>query len=86
MNSINLVGRITKDLELRSTPNDNSVCEFSLAVNRIGSEVADFINCQVWNKQAENCKNYLNKNVFKLVQPFMVSKIDGVFCFKKYFV
>ena len=61
MNSINLVGRITKDLELRSTPNDNSVCEFSLAVNRIGSEVADFINCQVWNKQAENLAKYQGK-------------------------
>lgn len=61
MNSINLVGRITKDLELRSTPNDKSVCEFSLAVNRIGSEGTDFINCQVWSKQAENLVKYQGK-------------------------
>ena len=57
MNSINLVGRITKDLELKCTPSGKYVCEFSLAVNRVG-EGADFINCQVWNAQAENLAKY----------------------------
>lgn len=60
MNSINLVGRITKDLELKCTPSGKYVCEFSLAVNRVG-EGADFINCQVWNAQAENLAKYQSK-------------------------
>ena len=57
MNKIFLIGRITKDLELRKTKSDKSVCEFTLATNRVGSEDADFISCMVWNQQAENlCK------------------------------
>lgn len=57
MNKVILIGRITKDLELRKTKSDKSVCEFTLATNRVGSEDADFISCMVWNQQAENlCK------------------------------
>ena len=61
MNSINLVGRITKNIELRETSTGKKVCEFSLAVNRIGSDEADFITCQVWNVQAENLAKYQGK-------------------------
>lgn len=61
MNSISLVGRITKELELKTTPNEKKVCEFSIAVNRIGTDKADFINCQVWGKQAENLTKYQGK-------------------------
>lgn len=61
MNSINLIGRITKDLELRYTQTNKSVCEFSLVVNRIGQEQADFITCQVWGGQAENLTKYQGK-------------------------
>ena len=60
MNTINLTGRITKDLELRYTNSNKPVCEFSLAVNKIG-EGADFITCQVWNAQAENLTKYQGK-------------------------
>lgn len=78
MNSINLVGRITKDLELRVTPNNKSVCEFSLAVNRIGSEDADFINCQVWNKQAENLSKYQGKgSLIGVVGSLRVEKYEN---------
>ena len=57
MNKVILIGRITKDLELRKTKSDKSVCEFTLATNRVGNEDADFISCMVWNQQAENlCK------------------------------
>ena len=57
MNKVILTGRITKDLELRKTKSDKSVCEFTLATNRVGSEDADFVSCMVWNQQAENlCK------------------------------
>lgn len=61
MNQANLVGRITKDLELRTTKNEKNVCEFTLAVNRVGNENTDFITCVVWDKQAENLCKYQGK-------------------------
>lgn len=60
MNSVHLTGRITKELELRHTPNDKPVCEFSLAVYR-DKDNTDFINCVVWNNQAENLCKYQGK-------------------------
>ncbi|MCM3317994.1 single-stranded DNA-binding protein [Rummeliibacillus stabekisii] len=61
-----LVGRLTKDPELRYTPNGVAVCRFTLAVNRPfsnpeGEKKADFINIIVWRKQAENAANFLRK-------------------------
>lgn len=61
-----LVGRLTRDPELRYTPNGVAVANFTLAVNRTftnqqGEREADFINIVVWRKQAENCANYLRK-------------------------
>jgi single-strand DNA-binding protein len=61
MNQANLVGRITKDLELRTTKSEKNVCEFTLAVNRVGNENTDFITCVVWDKQAENLCKYQGK-------------------------
>lgn len=66
MNKVFLIGRLTADPELRYTSSNLPVASFSLAVNRSftsqsGEREADFINIVVWNKQAENCKNYLNK-------------------------
>lgn len=55
------MGRLTKTPELRYTPNNKPVCEFNLAVNRIGSDKTDFITCQVWNRQAENLVKYQGK-------------------------
>ncbi len=61
-----LVGRLTKDPELRYTPNGVAMCHFTLAVNRTfsnqsGEREADFINILVWRKQAENSANFLKK-------------------------
>lgn len=61
-----LVGRLTKDPELRYTPSGAAVARFTLAVNRTfkgndGEKQADFINCVVWRKQAENTANFLKK-------------------------
>lgn len=61
-----LVGRLTKDPELRSTPNGVNVGTFTLAVNRTftnaqGEREADFINVVVFKKQAENVERYLSK-------------------------
>lgn len=66
MNRVVLVGRLTKDPELRYTPNGVPVATFTLAVNRNfsnqkGEREADFINCVVWRKPAENVANYLKK-------------------------
>ena len=61
MNNVILTGRITKDLELRHTGNEKAVCNFTLAVNRIGQDQADFINIAVWGQQAENLHKYQGK-------------------------
>ena len=66
INRVVLVGRLTKDPDLRYTPNGVAVCSFTLAVNRPftnqqGERDADFINCVAWRKQAENVANYLKK-------------------------
>jgi single-strand DNA-binding protein len=66
MNRVILVGRLTKDPELRYTPNGVAVATFTLAVNRSftnqqGERETDFINCVVWRRPAENVANYLKK-------------------------
>jgi single-strand DNA-binding protein len=60
MNQVILTGRLTKDPELRTTNSDKSVASFSIAVDKYG-EGADFINCVVWGKQAENLCKYQEK-------------------------
>lgn len=74
MNSVNLIGRLVKDPELRYISGTDSVyCRFTLAVDKglskekkqeleaKGQQTADFINIVVWGKQAENCQKYLQK-------------------------
>lgn len=66
MNKVILIGRLTKDPELRYTSSNIATASFSIAVdrnftNQNGEREADFINIVVWRKQAENCKNYLTK-------------------------
>lgn len=66
LNSVVLVGRLTKDPELRYTPSNQAVATFSLAVNRRfknqnGDREADFINCVIWRQQAENLANWAKK-------------------------
>ena len=66
MNKVFLIGRLTRDPELRYTGSNTAVATFSLAVNRNfsnqnGEREADFINIVVWRKQAENVKNFLTQ-------------------------
>ena len=66
MNKVILIGRLTKEPELKKTPNNVSVCQFTIAVNRPfqdqnGERQADFISCMAWRTQAENLCKYLNK-------------------------
>lgn len=79
MNKVILTGRVANDLELRATPSGSFVCDFNLAtnrpVNREGERVTDFINCRVWNKQAENFANYQGKG--SLIAVFGEIRVDA---------
>ena len=81
MNNVVLIGRLTKDPELRYIPNSGTpVSTFTLAVDKQLSRdkkqemearnqpTADFINIVVWGRMAENCANYLNKGLLVAVQ------------------
>jgi single-strand DNA-binding protein len=66
LNRVILIGRLTRDPELRYTPNGVAVTTFSLAVdrpfaNQEGERETDFINIVTWRGLAENCANYLKK-------------------------
>lgn len=61
LNNVTLIGRLTHDPELRHTQSGDAVTNFSIAVDRIGSEKTDFIGINVWRKQAENVCKYLGK-------------------------
>lgn len=66
LNSVNLIGRFTRDPELRTTPNGISTCSFTIAVDRNftrqGEErKADFINCVAWRQTAELISRYFKK-------------------------
>ena len=59
-NSVHLIGRLTRDIELRKTNSGKSVTQFTLAVYR-DQEHSDFINCVAWNKLAELLYNKFHK-------------------------
>ena len=66
INNITLVGRLTKESDLRYTSDGTATATFSLAVNRPfksanGEREADFINCVIWRKNAENFANFTRK-------------------------
>ncbi|PWU68300.1 single-stranded DNA-binding protein [Gracilibacillus dipsosauri] len=66
LNRVVLVGRLTKDPNLRYTPNGVAVANFTIAVNRPftnqnNEREADFINCVVWRRPAENLANFMSK-------------------------
>ena len=66
INRVVLVGRLTRDPELRYTTNGAAVANFTVAVNRTftnsqGEREADFINCVIWKKAAENFTNFTHK-------------------------
>ena len=66
INNVVLIGRLTRDVELHRTSQDQAVGQFTLAVNRNfknqdGGYDADFINCVIWRKLAENFANWIRK-------------------------
>ena len=73
MNRVELIGRITRDPELRYTSSNIATTRFTLAVNRPfqgqdGQQGTDFINIVVWRKQAENVKKYVSKGSLVAVE------------------
>lgn len=87
MNCVVLIGRLTRDPELRYIPNTGTpVANFTLAVDKNlskekkqefevrGEPTADFINIVVWNKPAENCANYLSKGLKVAIQGRLQSR------------
>lgn len=66
MNKVILIGRLTRDPEMRTTASGMNVTRFSIAVNRTyqdqnGERGVDYINCVAWRKQAENIAKYCTK-------------------------
>lgn len=68
MNKVFLIGNLTRDPELRTTPAGDSVCSFTIAVNRrrrsnaeAGQPEADFFRITAWRQLGENCGRYLTK-------------------------
>lgn len=73
MNRVELIGRITRDPELRYTSSNIATTRFTLAVNRPfqgqnGEQGTDFINIVVWRKQAENVKKFVSKGSLVAVE------------------
>lgn len=83
INRVVLVGRLTKDPELKYTQSGIAVTRFTLAVNRTftnqqGQREADFINCVTWRKQAENTANFLRKGSLTGIEGrIQTSSFDG---------
>lgn len=68
MNKIILIGNLTRDPELKTTPNGYSVCEFTIAVNdrrgrnqQSGQDNAQFFRISAWRQLGENCQRFLTK-------------------------
>lgn len=68
MNKVIILGRITKDIELRQTQNGKSVSSFTVAVNRGKDMPSDFINCVAFNKAAEIISQYFGKGSQILIE------------------
>jgi single-strand DNA-binding protein len=61
VNSVVLTGNLATDVDVKEVGDDKQVANFVLAVDRPGSEEADFFRVSAWNKQAELCGRYLSK-------------------------
>ena len=83
MNKVILMGRLTKDVEMRQTPNGVSLARFSIAVTRRfknsnGEYDADFINCIAWRKTGEFIARYFQKgSMMAVVGSIQTRSWDG---------
>lgn len=79
INNVVLIGRLTKDVDLKYTNNGAAVGSFTLAVERSfkdsdGNKQVDFINCTIWRKAAESFANYTRKGLLVSVQGRMQTR------------
>ena len=91
MNRVEIIGRITKDPELRYTPNGIATTTITVAVDRLpdkdGNKKTDFINVVIWNKQAENVKKYVFRGSLVSVEGKIATRVfDSQNGQKKYVV
>ncbi len=79
MNKCILTGRLTKTPELKETKTGKNICKFTIATNeptrRDGETVTDFVECVVWDKQAENLCKYQTKG--NLIAVFGELRVDN---------
>ena len=65
MNNVNIIGRLTRDVEVRKTSTNKSVSSFSIAVDNLatkdGEKTTSFFNCNAWNNVAETLSKYTRK-------------------------
>lgn len=62
MNRLTIIGNLTNDPELRTTPTGKDVCSFTVAVNRRGQyNTPDYFRVASWGEQGKNCKKFLSK-------------------------
>lgn len=81
LNQVTLMGNLTRDPELRTTPNGQSACSFSLALNRSYKnpsgewvEATDFADVVAWGPLGERCNEYLKKGSTALVSGRLQSR------------
>ena len=81
MNQVILVGRLTKEPELKYTKDGKGYCNFTLAVSRdFKKDETDFINCVAWDKRAEELANYVKKgNKFGVIGRLQIDKNNEIF-------
>ena len=76
MNTVSMIGRLTKDPELHKTESGLSICNLTIAVDDVFSKEdrADFLNVTIFGNQAENCEKYLRKGFLAGIQGRMRSE------------
>ncbi|APE73942.1 single-stranded DNA-binding protein [Spiroplasma citri] len=78
LNRVSLVGRLTRDLELKNSVNSKPFVAFTLAVNNNFNNQASFIPCFAWNKTAENMARYLKKGSLIALDGRLQTRTDNV--------
>ena len=81
MNNVMLIGRLTKEPELKYTKDGKGYCNFTLAVSReFKKDETDFINCVAWDKRAEAIANYVKKgNKLGIIGRLQIDKNNDIF-------
>lgn len=75
MNSTKCTGRLTADVELKSTPSGVSVCQFTIAVKRPHvKDTTDFFRCVAWRNTAEFIAKYFGKGKMILIEGYLTTR------------